>query len=162
MSLEHRRLIETFDAVTAISRRLSSSITGDAQYFPVTPERAAAGDADAEKAFDAFLQRFNQMLDHMLRKLFPRLQAVISADDELLPVLQLIETLHRANVIDDVGAWKELIEVRNRLTHEYALDPAERATALNDAWTRAPLLLAQLQRARSYAERHGLLKGEDQ
>ena len=157
MNTRERRLAETFDALAPIARRLTSSLDDDSRYFPVTIDYAASNDAEALRALDAFLQRFNQLLDHLLRKLFPRLEALISADDDLLPVRQLFENLHRAAVIDNIDVWRELIEVRNRLTHDYALDPLERADAMNDAWMRAPVLLAQIDRARAYVERHGLL-----
>jgi hypothetical protein len=161
VSTQEQRLVATFDALASIGRRLTSSLQNDDRYFPVTVDSFASDDVEMMKALDAFLQRFNQMLDHILRKLFPRLQAVLSVDDELLPVRELFEKLHRAGIIADVVAWRELIEVRNRLTHDYALEPLERAAALNDAWTRAPALLEQIDRARAYVVRHAILKGNE-
>lgn len=160
MTARSTRLRETFDALEAIGWRLQLSLTEDGRYFPITPHSASSRDPDTVRALDAFLQRFNQALDHVLRKLFPRLQAAISADDELLPVTALFEALHRAGVIESVEEWRELIEVRNRLTHDYALDAVERADVLNDAWSRAPALLEQLGRAESYVRRHELIEGE--
>lgn len=157
MSARERRLTETFSALASITWRLELSLRKDADRFPVTPQTAASKEPDLVTSLDAFLQRFTQTLDHLLRKLFPRLEAAISGSDELLPIGTLLENLHRAGVIETVQVWRELIEVRNRLTHEYALDPVGRAEALNEAWTRTPLLLAQVSRARGYAERHGLL-----
>jgi hypothetical protein len=158
VSARAERLRETFDALEAIGRRLSLSIDEDAGLFPVASGDAASHDIHALRALDAFLHRFTQLLDHLLRKLFPRLQAAISDDDELLPVRALLENLHRAGIVEDPTGWLELIEVRNRLTHEYAMSPDERATALNDAWSRAPALLAQIEDARRYARRHDLLR----
>ena len=160
MSTREVRLRETFDALTAIGRRLTQSLEEDCGCFPVTPERAESDDPGITKTLDAFLQRFNQTLDHVLRKLFPRLQAAISGSDELLPVRELFENLHRAGIIEDIDAWRELLEVRDRLTHDYALDPLERAATLNDAWMRASALLAQIDRAHGYALQHKLIDGE--
>ena len=157
MKTREQRLRETVGALAAIGRRLSSSLEDEVDTFPLTPADAASDDHALTKSLDAFLQRFNQMLDHMLRKLFPRVQAAIAASDELLTVRELLENLHRASVIADVQSWLELIEVRNRLTHEYALDSIERAAALNDAWHRAPMLLDQLERTQRYILQHRLV-----
>ena len=159
VSARDDRLRQTFDALAAIGTRLALPVRDDANWFPVTSEGAASNEPDMMKAIDAFLQRFTQALDHVLRKLFPRLQAAISGDDELLPVRELFENLHRAGVIETVSEWRELLEVRNRLTHEYAMDAIERAATLNDAWSRAPALLTQIERARLYAEHHKLIEG---
>lgn len=157
MSGRKTRLAETFDALAAISRRLALSLSEDSNVFPVDAASASSEDPATMRVLDAFLQRYSQTLDQLLRKLFPRLNAAIIGDDDLLPIRQVLESLHRAGVVESVSAWLELIEVRNRLTHEYALDPASRAAALNEAWDRAPALLAQVERARSYVERHELI-----
>ena len=154
------RLVETLAALTAIGRRLASSLRDDAGIFPISAADAASEDDALTKSLDAFLQRFNQALDHILRKLFPRLQAAITASDDPLTMRELLDSLHRVGVIEDIQTWLELIEVRNRLTHEYALDPAARAGALNDAWSRAPALLAQLERAHTYVAAHKLGTGD--
>ena len=160
MTDRRTRLAETYEALAAIGWRLSLSQREDAAYFPVDAASASSRDPATVRVLDAFLQRYNQTLDHVLRKLFPRLNAAIIGDDDLLPIREVLESLDRAGVIDSVSAWLELIEVRNRLTHEYALDPVSRAAALNDAWSRTPCLLAQIARARTYGEHHHLIGNE--
>lgn len=159
MSGRQDRLRETLEALTNIGRRLAVSLRDDALIFPLTAADAASNDDAVAKSLDAFLQRFTQVLDHILRKLFPRVQAAITSSDDLLTMRELLDALHRAGVIGDVQDWLELIEVRNRLTHEYALDPQERAAALNDAWRRAPALLEQIERARVFVSERRLLDG---
>jgi hypothetical protein len=128
VSARDDRLRQTFDALAAIGTRLSLSLRDDANCFPVTSESVSSNEPDMTRALDVFLQRFDQALDHVLRKLFPRLQATITCDDEFLPVRELFENL-------------------------------ECAATLNDAWSRAPALLTQIERARLYAERHKLIEG---
>lgn len=158
MSGREDHLGETFAALASISLRLSMSLGQDGAFFPVTAASVQSRDGDVLRVLDAFLQRFQQALDQILRKLFPRLQAAVTLSDELLPVRELLENLHRAGVIASIDTWRELIEVRNRLTHDYALDPEERAAVLNEAWARVPDVLAQVDRARSYALRHKLIE----
>lgn len=153
------RLRQTLDALAAIGRRLASSLADDVLMFPISAADAASDDTNVAKSLDAFLQRFAQTLDHIWRKLFPRMQAAIAGSNDLLTMRELLDTLHRATVIADVRTWLELIEVRNRLTHEYALDPTERAAAINDAWSRAPVLLEQVAHARRFAVTRKLIDG---
>lgn len=159
MSDRGERLSETIAALTAIGRRLTSSLREEAALFPLSSADAASEDIALMKSLDAFLQRFNQALDQVLRKLFPRVQAAITSSDELLTMRELLDSLHRIGLIQEVQDWLEMIEVRNRLTHEYALDAEERAAALNDAWSRAPALIEQIERTRDFAVARKLVMG---
>lgn len=151
------RLRRAIDASRAIGRRLELSIVEDGRWFPVGPEDLAGVDHDAIRARDAFLQRFGQATDHVLRKLFPRLQAEVTGAFEVLTVRELLEALHRIGVVDAPRTWMEFLEVRNRLIHDYALDPQELADSLNDAWRRAPILVRQIEAVAAFARDHRLL-----
>ena len=153
------RLRQAFVALQSIQSRLALSLADDARWFPVTPQGLEGEDHDAVRARDAFLQRFGQATDHVLRKLFPRLQAAITGSTELLTIRELLEALHRAELIDAPQTWMEVLELRNSLIHEYALRREELADALNDAWRRAPVIMRQIDAARAFADRRGLLQG---
>lgn len=151
------RLRQALDALQPIERRLSFSLSDDRRFFPVSASDLKSDDHEAIKARDAFLQRFGQATDHVLRKLFRRMQAAITGSLELLTVRELFNALHRVGLVESPQVWMEFIELRNRLIHDYALDPDELATALNDAWYRAPILLQQIESARAFARSRGLL-----
>lgn len=153
------RLAQALVALERIGRRLQSSLDDDGALFPVTPETVRSGRADAARAQDAFLQRFQQAGDHMLRKLFPRTVASLQGSADFLPIIDTLDVLHRAGLIDDPAIWGTLIDLRNRLIHDYALTDVELADDLNTAWSLAPVLIDQVARIRAYALDHSLLDG---
>lgn len=153
------RLALALIALDRIGGRLSLSLESGSGTFPVSAATVRDDRGQHGLVRDAFLQRFQQAADHLLRKLFPRVQAAIEGVADLQPIRDTLELLHRADVVDDIAPWLTLIELRNRLTHDYALSDAELAEDLNAAWHMAPVILAQIQRVRTYALAHNLLDG---
>lgn len=151
------RLALTLGALPPMEARLRLSLEDDARWFPVTVEALGDGDVGGLRARDAFLQRFQQTGDHLLRKLFPRLLAAIEASAEPLPFVDMLERLHRFGLLDDPVDWGTLSELRNRLVHDYALEQGELAQDLNLAWAMSPVILAQIARIRTYAIDHHLV-----
>lgn len=157
MTFLGERLTQALDALLPMEARLQLSLGDDAHWFPVTAETLGNGDVDGLRARDAFLQRFQQTSDHLLRKLFPRLLAAMEASAEPMPFVDVLEHLHRFGLVDDPLDWATLSELRNRLIHDYAMERAELAQDLNLAWTMSPAILAQIARIRAYAADHHLV-----
>ncbi|MFW2831545.1 hypothetical protein [Sphingomonas sp. ID0503] len=150
------QLGQTLDALVQVGARLRSSLEEDAALFPMSEgSLAGAGSADL-KALDAFLQRFQQTADQILRKLLPRLVAAADETSVAFVFRELLERLDRLGAIDGTDTWTALQQLRNRLTHEYVMGLAERAQDLNTAWAMAPLLLDQIERAAAFADKHNL------
>ncbi len=131
-------------------RRLRLSLESDSQLFPLQPSRF---DDDAVLlAIDAFLQRFQQVVDLTLRKLFPKLLAALELREERVALRPVLDRLEREGLIESADWWSELNELRNRLVHEYAMSPEQRAIELNTAWRYAPELVEQLAAIRQHLE----------
>lgn len=155
MTPESVRLSDVFRAIDLISERLRWSLREDAMLFPVDP--SALDNHEAARSLDAFLKRFEQSCDHLLRKLFPALVAAAEADPSTHPLLDVLDRLHRQGVIDSPATWLGINNLRNRLVHDYALDRPVLARELTAAWNAAPTILDQIATARAYASEHGLL-----
>lgn len=153
------RLNDVFDALDMMVERLEWSIQDDGHLFPV--DAAQLRDRQIATSLDAFLKRFEQTCDHVLRKLFPALVAAVELEYVVRPLRDVLDALHRFGVIDDPATWIQMIDLRNRLVHEYALDVATLAAELSVAWTCAPALITQIERAQHFAERHDLLRWEN-
>lgn len=138
--LDARRALDMLAGPVA---RLRTSLEEDASVFPLNATSVLTVDA---KAIDAFLQRYQQVADLLLRKLFPRVLAVIEQRGEQLRFRDMLDALERYRVIDSADEWSDIAEQRNRLVHEYAMEAPARAHELNGAWASAPLLIAGVDR----------------
>ena len=145
------RLSQTFTALSSIGGRLRMSVDDPGFALPATSANVSMTDDAALKARDAFLQRFQQTTDHLLRRLFPRLLVAAEQKDDAVTFRETLERLCRLGVIDDVETWVTLARLRNRLTHEYALEPHELAQDLNTAWEMAPRLLDRIAAVGTFA-----------
>ncbi len=81
-----------------------------------------------EKAIlDAYLKRFASVQDFLGAKIFsPLLEIAGIGSGKMSEVLFIIE---KENIIDSIGHWIELREIRNELEHDY---PENIETALQD------------------------------
>ena len=81
-----------------------------------------------EKAIlDAYLKRFSSLQDFMGAKIFPLLLELAGiSNNKMSEVLYHIE---KEEIIDSLGNWIELREIRNELEHDY---PENLENALND------------------------------
>ena len=149
MNVRQVRLAETFDTIGGPLARLGRSLRDD---------EAAVMKSEGDKsghdllATDAFLQRFQQVTDLALRKLLPRLLAVLESSDVRSPFDAVFDRLDGYEVLSDVDWWIRLNEIRNRLIHEYAMGADERATEIKGAWAAAARLCSELVRIRDDRE----------
>lgn len=145
MNQRQLRLAETFEAIGGPLARLDRSLQEDEQAIHKSESDKSGHDL---LATDAFLQRFQQVTDLALRKLFPRILAVLEASDMRYPFGAVLDRLDGYEVLSDVAWWIELNAIRNRLIHEYAMSDEDRAAELARAWQAAGHLRAELRRIR--------------
>lgn len=84
----------------------------------ITEERAV---------LDAYLKRFSSIQDFLGAKLFPLLLEVGGIGSERMS--ETLERIEKEGIIDSLGSWIEMREVRNDLEHDY---PESLAEALVD------------------------------
>lgn len=151
------RLRLAFEAMEGMEVRFNLSLAEDVAVFPVAAAALENPSSELTKTLDAFLKRFEQTTDHLLRKMFPLMIAAAEASREVLPFRDVLDRLHRFSLIDDPATWVSVNDLRNRLVHDYALDKEELAADLSAAWQISPMLLQQISILRQYASEHGLL-----
>lgn len=117
-------------------RRLRGSLTDDAWLCPFV----ADADRRREDTTDAFLLRFQQVCDQLLRKFLPRLANLRAAVTGPIALRDILDALERVGAIDSADWWEELNELHNALVHEYAMEPQARVVVLNRAWSAASLI----------------------
>lgn len=143
MTSRQDRLSETFEAIAGPLARLDRSLREDDLSVNKREEEKSAYDL---LATDAFLQRFQQVTDLVLRKLLPRLLAVLENSDVRHPFAAVFDRLDGYEMLSDVPWWIGLNEIRNRLIHEYAMGIEERASEIKRAWEAAGRLRSEVVR----------------
>lgn len=96
------------------------------------------------KAVDAFIQRFEQLFEVAVRRLFPATLGVVDIGDRGDGLLEVINRLERLKFVTDAARWLAWKELRDRLIHEYPDEPVDRASDLTDALEAAEQILVEL------------------
>lgn len=93
---------------------------------------------DLSERIDAFVARFGRLQDTLANKVLPLTLAALAE-----PVGAVVDVLNRAErlgLIMSAADWLVARELRNRMIHEYVLDPRELCDALAAAHASVPLI----------------------
>lgn len=137
--------------LAGVEARLRRSLVNDIaaiRTFAVSPV-ATDENEDEARAVDAFIQRFEQVFEVVLRRLFPATLRLVSTGDRSDGFLEMLNRLERLGFVVDPESWVRRKELRDRLVHEYPDDPVERSTDLTAALAAAAEVLAELTRFRA-------------
>ena len=148
--------------------RLTADVVAkEARHLASTRRRLflSAIDADWVKALqedevlaervEAFASRFGRLQDTLGEKLLPRMAALAGRRPGAL--IELLAAAEKLGWIESADRWMEWRKLRNRLVHEYMLDPTLFADALNEANEASGELLEAENRIREHAIRLGML-----
>ena len=102
---------------------------------PLTVDRFVTRDPALVAALDQFAYRFVKLQDVISVQLFRRFALdVLHEPVESLPVIDILNLLERYGYLPSAARWQEIREIRNQITHEYRLDPAELIVTLEIAF----------------------------
>jgi hypothetical protein len=142
-------------AITArLAAKLRDVLARLAPYLPFDAERVEAVEADNSLLTDAFLKRFENLVNHLQDQLWRQVAVEQGfrnpADMSRRDLADLMEKLDLLASADD---FAEVVRTRNRLSHLYPGDPARQATRLNQACKQSAVLLAAADAATAWAAR---------
>ena len=101
-------------------------------------------------AFEALMSRYARVSDMILQKLFRGLDVVELEDSGTL--LDALNRAEKRGLIESVNDFREIRELRNEITHEYAQENLR--PLFNSVLERAPALLEIIRRSREYSRRY--------
>ena len=106
--------------------------------------RSLNNQPELAERLEAFVSRYGRLQDTIADKLLPRwLLALAERPGSQIEVLNRAE---RLGVVEDVAAWLEARQLRNRLVHEYMTDAPSFAEDLNLADSYSRILLQTYRR----------------
>ena len=156
-----RRLEAAVEVTLRAAARLQRSLEGDMALLIAA---AASGDSETGderlRAVDAFVQRFQQLHEHVLYRFYPAIYRLETFGDRPPPTATLLAEYEGLGIVDSSREWRRRTELRNRLVHEYPLEPEDRAKALAATIEQAAAMLAEIDRGMAYVKRKALLEGD--
>ena len=135
------------------ARRLARSQGKLAAQFPLSPARVTALPPDVEDDLDAFLKRYEQLVNTIQDELFKVVAIVGGEDVRGLARREVVELMDRLGALPSAASFRLLVAIRNRIAHSYPDDPERQAGNLNAAYEAVPDLLAAHEGVRRYLER---------
>jgi uncharacterized protein YutE (UPF0331/DUF86 family) len=135
------------------ARRLARSHGVLSAQFPLSVARVTALPPDVEDDLDAFLKRYEQLVNAIQDELFKVVAIVGGEDVRGLARREVAELMARLGALPSAESFRLLVAIRNRIAHSYPDDPGRQAASLNAAYETVPDLLAAHDGVRRYLER---------
>lgn len=154
MRPEEAALVEqAIRAAEGCARRLRRSQQILGAVFPLSAMTIGALDPDVEDDLDAFLKRYEQLVNTIHDELFTVVAMVGHEDIRGLARREVSELMERLGALPSAPTFRTLVAIRNRIAHVYPDDPERQTRNLNDAYDAIPELLAAYGAVRRYLER---------
>ncbi len=135
------------------AHRLERSQKQLARWFPLTAATLAVLPTDAEDDIDAFLKRFEQLVNAIQDEAFKAVAVLGGEDIRGLARREITELMERLGAVPSAATFRTLITIRNRITHVYPDDPQRQARNLNEAYGSVDDVLAAHTAVHRYLER---------
>jgi uncharacterized protein YutE (UPF0331/DUF86 family) len=140
-------------AAAACARRLVRSQRTLAARFPLSPATLGTLPEDVEDDLDAFLKRYEQLVNSIQDELFTSVAILGGEDIRRLARREVSELMERLGALPSAERFRGLVAIRNRIAHVYPDDPDRQARNLNEAYAAIPDVLAAYETVRRYLQR---------
>jgi hypothetical protein len=91
-------------------------------------------DMQKSRIINSFLFNITKIQDNLGAKFFKEILLDLrEIDNESIPMVDVIHTLEKLHIVENLEQWDTLREIRNELTHNYSVDFDERIENLKRA-----------------------------
>src|SRR5262249_34885513 len=125
---------QALSSAEGCARRLMRSQTNLAGQFPLAPASVTALSPEVEDDLDAFLKRYEQLVNAIQDELFKAVAIVGGEDLRSLSRREVAELMDRLGALPSAEGFRVLVAIRNRIAHSYPFDPERQAANLNAAY----------------------------
>ncbi len=137
-------------AAEGCAQRLSRSQRKLAPHFPLSPPTVSALAPEVEDDLDAFLKRYEQLVNTIQDDLLKMVALAGDKDIRGLARREVAELMDRLGALPSAPTFRVLVAIR--IAHIYPDDPERQAGNLNAAYHAVPDLLAAHASVRRYLE----------
>jgi hypothetical protein len=120
-----------FEELNIHFKRIDALIPQINEYLPLNEKDFE--NTEIVKTLDSFIYRFIKIQDRMGEKLFPEYLKILQEYSPNMPLIDMLNTLERIEVINSTEDWIDYRKLRNSLTHEYPGNQKEIIDSLNSA-----------------------------
>jgi hypothetical protein len=125
-------------AAEGCARRLVRSQGKLAASFPLSPATVTVLPPEVEDDLDAFLKRYEQLVNAIQDELLKVVAIVGGEDIRGLARREVSELMERLGALPSAAGFRVLVAIRNRIAHVYPEDPDRQAANLNAAYQTVP------------------------
>lgn len=140
-----------------VAERLRRSLAELGARMPFTEATLDALDPAGEDALDAFLKRYEQLVDLVENRLFRGLALLEGEDVQDKSKRDLALLMAKFGVISDADRWSAASMLRNKLTHDYPDAGETRAERVNAAFGHGATVLEALAGVEARVRSRGLV-----
>lgn len=153
MSEPERSLLSgALRAMAGCLRRLEASRAKLGPLFPLRADQLEELDPGEEEALDAFLKRFEQLVAAIQDQMFRAIALAEAEDLGGMSRRDVAERMERLGAIPSASQFRDLVVLRNRLSHLYPDDPGRQVAILNAAWAGSTALLDAAAHLRKFVD----------
>jgi len=102
------------------------------------------------EVFDAFTSRFARVSDMLFQRVFRLLDSLEFEESNTL--IDVLNHAEKRRIISSTVEFKEIRELRNEITHEYAL--RELGTLIHDVMKHTPILIDSVEKTIEYCKKY--------
>jgi hypothetical protein len=124
-------IYDFFEELNIHFKRIDALIPQINEYLPLNEKDFE--NTEIVKTLDSFIYRFIKIQDRMGEKLFPEYLKILQEYSPNMPLIDMLNTLERIEVINSTEDWIDYRKLRNSLTHEYPGNQKEIIDSLNSA-----------------------------
>lgn len=135
-------LEEALRATALIARNFAESRTAVDRLLPVDEARLASLRRADRVEINAFLLEFLQLAGMLQDKVTRLILVALEQDLTQASRLDMRNMLEKVRALEPERAFGKIVDVRNRVAHDYPLQPARKAEMVNEAFERSGDLLA--------------------
>ena len=143
---------QTLRAAEGCAGRLARSQQKLAAHFPLSSAMVKALPPDVEDDLDAFLKRYEQLVNAIQDELVKAVAIVGDEDIRGLARREVAELMDRLGALPSATGFRALVAIRTRIAHLYPDDPDRQAGNLNAAYEAVPDLLLTYDGVHHYLE----------
>lgn len=131
---EKERLYASFKECDIHIERIEASIDIITKMMPIKKEVYENLDDESVKTIDQFIYRYTLLQDKIGGSILKNMVSLLEYSDDARTFIDILNILEKNNIIQSARKWRDLRDLRNRLSHEYTDNIDAQVNTLNEVY----------------------------